>query len=315
MYTLYYQQSVTDWQRVFLLTSDNSVNVIDQNIQVSTLQGQNVIGDSSATTSNTSTSELYTPSTSTSVDNYTTELINDSSRTSGTTADPTCNVDFQRELSRAIFGSPVGIDLFNNEAAISASFGDAIESMSTSIANKFNSTSGAVAAGSTAEASGADSLKICNKIFQQILTSLPERYTLKYNASAGSGTMTDGTGLTVTGGSGTGATVDVLMTGSIVDNITIVQTRTGGTPYVKGETITITDGASNTLTIVINSIQAGILNGTLDTPTELPIEVGDIFNNIFTVKNNISQTNVYGKVLDTIGGNVERTYLLKIKMI
>ena len=179
MYTLYYQQSVTDWQRVFLLTSDNSVNVIDQNIQVSTLQGQNVIGDSSATTSNTSTSELYTQSTSTSVDNYTTELINDSSRTSGTTADPTCNVDFQRELSRAIFGSPVGIDLFNNEAAISTSFGDAIESMSTSIANKFNSTSGAVAAGSTAEASGADSLKICNKIFQQILTSLPERYTLK----------------------------------------------------------------------------------------------------------------------------------------
>ena len=38
MYTLYYQQSVTDWQRVFLLTSDNSVNVIDQNIQVSTLK-------------------------------------------------------------------------------------------------------------------------------------------------------------------------------------------------------------------------------------------------------------------------------------
>ncbi len=314
MYTLYYQQDVTEWQRVFLLTSDNSVNVIDENILVSTLQGQNIIGDSNATTSSTSTVDLYTASTSTSADNYTTELINDSSTTLGTTADPTCNLDFQKELSRAIFGSPVGIDLFNNEGAISISFGDAIETISTSIANNFNSSSGTVAAGSAAEASGVVSLKICNKIYQQILVSFPERYTLMHNATAGTGTMTDGTGLSVTGGSGTGATVNVFMTGSTVDNITITQVATGGA-FVKGETITITDGASNTLTITINSIQAAILNGTLNTATELPIEVGDIFNTIVTVKNNINQTNVAGKVLDTIGDNVERTYLLKMKMI
>ncbi len=314
MYTLYYQQDVTEWQRVFLLTSDNSVNVIDENILVSTLQGQNIIGDSNATTSSTSTVDLYTASTSTSANNYTTELINDSSTTLGTTADPTCNLDFQKELSRAIFGSPVGIDLFNNEGAISISFGDAIETISTSIANNFNSSSGTVAAGSAAEASGVVSLKICNKIFQQILVSFPERYTLMHNATAGTGTMTDGTGLSVTGGSGTGATVNVFMTGSTVDNITITQVATGGA-FVKGETITITDGASNTLTITINSIQAAILNGTLNTATELPIEVGDIFNTIVTVKNNINQTNVAGKVLDTIGDNVERTYLLKMKMI
>ena len=118
----------------------------------------------------------------------------------------------------------------------------------------------------------------------------------------------------VTNGSGTGCTVDVLMTDSVIDNITVAQTATGGA-FVKGETITITDGASNTLTIVINSIQAAILNGTLNTATELPIEAGDVFNAVLTVKNNASQTNVAGKVLDTIGDNVVRTYLLKMKVV
>jgi len=254
------------------------------------------------------------PPASTSADNYTTELINDSSTRLATTADPTCNLDFLKELSRSIFGSPVGIDLLNNEGEISISFGDAIETMSTSIANKFNSAAGTVSAGSAAETSGSDSLKICNKIYQQILGSFPNRYTLMHKAIAGTGTMTDGSGLVVTGGSGTGATVDVFMTGSTVDNITIAQVATGGA-FIKGETITITDDDSNTLTIVINSIQTGILNGTLDTATELPIEVGDIFNTIVTVKNNASQTNVAGKVLDTIGDNIARTYLLKMKMI
>ena len=311
--TLYYQQSVATWQRVFLLTSDDGANVINENILVSTLQGQNVVGDSSATTTSTSTSGLYTASTSTAADNYTTELINDSSTTLGTTADPACNLDFQKELSRAVFGTPLAIDLFNNEGAINTSFGNAIETMGTTLANNFTSAAGTVAAGSAAEASGTVSLKICNKIFQQILASYPERYTLMHNATAGAGTMTDGTGLAITGGSGTGATVDVFMTGSVVDNITIVQTATGGA-FVKGETITITNGV-NTLTTVINSIQAAILNGSLNTATELPIEVGDIFNAVLTVINNVSQTNVAGKVLDTIGDNVTRTYLLKMKMV
>jgi len=311
--TLYYQQAVAQWQRVFLLTSDTSVNVIDESVLLSTLQGQNVLGDSSATTSSTSCSGLYTASATTGADNYTTELVNDSSTTLATTADPACNLDFQKELSRAVFGTPLGIDLFNNEAAISTSFGDAIETMCTAIANKFTSAAGTVPAGSAAVSSGVDALKVCNKIYQQIMASFPERYTLMHNAAAGTGTMTDGNGLAVTNGSGTGCTVDVLMTSSVIDNITVAQTATGGA-FVKGETITITDGASNTLTILINSIQAAILNGTLNTATELPIEAGDVFNAVLTVKNNASQTNVAGKVLDTIGDNVERTYLLKMKV-
>ncbi len=313
--TLYYQQAVAVWQRVFLLTSDAAVNVIDQNGLVSTLQGQNLLGDDSAATGTTSTAGLYTASTSTSADNYTTEKINDSSTTLGTTADPACNLDFQKELSRAVFGTPLGIDLFNNEGAINTSFASAIETMSATIANNFTSAAGNVAAGSDAESSGTVSLKICNKIFQQILASYPERYTLMHNAAAGTGTMTDGTGLVVSGGSGTGCTVDVNMTSTTIDNITIVTARTGGSAYVKGDPITITNGETTLVISAINSIQAAILNGTLNAATELPIEVGDIFNAVLTVKNNVAQTNVAGKVLDTIGDNVVRTYLLKMKMV
>jgi hypothetical protein len=311
--TLYYQQDVAVWQRVFNFASDVSVNVINENVLLSTVQGENVVGDASATISSASTSDLYTASTTTGDDNYTTGKINDSATISGSSDAPRCNLDFQKELSRAVFGTPLGIDLFNNEGEVKTSFGTGIETMAASICAKFNSAAGTVAAGSAAESSGTASLQVCNKIFQQILASYPERYTLVHNATV-NGTPEDGTSLVVTSTSGSGATVDLFMNAgnTAVEQMNVVATGSG---YAKGETATFTYSAGNTITIELNSVQAAILNGTLQLATELPIEAGDIFNAVLTVKNNATQTNVAGLVLNTIGDEVERKYLLKMKMV
>lgn len=310
--TLYYQQDVAVWQRVFNFASDVSVNVINENVLLSTVQGENVVGDASATISSASTSDLYTASTTTGDDNYTTGKINDSATISGSSDAPRCNLDFQKELSRAVFGTPLGIDLFNNEGEVKTSFGTGIETMAASICAKFNSAAGTVAAGSAAESSGTASLQVCNKIFQQILASYPERYTLMHNAVVtGTPAATTSATAVTTNGSGVNATVDVFMDGATVENINVVVTGSG---YAKGDTVTYTAG-SDTIVITLSSVQAAILNGGLQTATELPIEAGDIFNAVLTVKNNATQTNVAGLVLNTIGDEVERKYLLKMKMV
>ena len=310
--TLYYQQHVAVWQRVFNFASDVSVNVINENVLLSTVQGENVVGNDSATISSASTTDLYTASATTGDDNYTTEKINDSSSTLGTSDDPRCNLDFQKELSRAVFGTPLGIDLFNNEGEVKTSFGTGIETMAASICAKFNSAAGTVAAGTAAENSGTASLQVCNKVFQQILASFPERFTLVHNAVVtGEPAASDSATALTTNGSGSGATVDVFMDGATVENINVVVTGSG---YAKGDTVTYTAGG-DTIVITLSSVQAAILNGSLQSATELPIEAGDIFNAVLTVKNNATQTNVAGLVLNTIGDEVERKYLLKMKMV
>ena len=124
--TLYYQTPVANWQAAFGLLSDVSVNVIDENVQFQTYAGGNLVGLVDATTGSSSTTGLYTATTGAGYTNY---QINDVTAALGTTDDPACNLDFQTELSRAVFGSTQGIDLFNNEAAVSTAFGTAIDGM------------------------------------------------------------------------------------------------------------------------------------------------------------------------------------------
>jgi len=301
--TLYYQTPVANWQAAFGLLSDISVNVIDENVQFQTYAGGNLVGLVDATTGSSSTTGLYTATTGAGYTNY---QINDVTAGIGGLTDPACNLDFQTELSRAVFGSTQGIDLFNNEAAVSTAFGTAIDSMADTITNKFT------AAGPTSVISG-DPLTICNKIFQSMVYSAPERFTLMYNATV-VGTPLDSSGaLAVTSTLGSGATVDLFMnaTNTAVDQMNIVATGSG---YAKGETATFTYSVGNTITIVLNSVQAAMLNGTLHQSTELPIEAGDIFNAVVTVQNHASQTNVAGITLASSGDDVARPYLLKMQM-
>lgn len=67
-------------------------------------------------------------------------------------------------------------------------------------------------------------------------------------AAGGSG-YTDGTGVAVTGGSGSGLTVDIVTTAGEVTTATVAS---GGQDYVSGETVTISGGGGDaTLTITV----------------------------------------------------------------
>jgi hypothetical protein len=301
--TLYSQTPVNNWQAAFGLLSDVSVNVIDENVEFQTYAGGNLVGLADATTSTPSTTGLYTATTGAGYTNY---QINDVTAGIGGLTDPACNLDFQTELSRAVFGSAQGIDLFNNEAAVSTAFGTAIDGMAATITAKF------IAAGPTATLT-LEPIQICDKIFQNMVSVAPERFTLMYNATV-NGTPEDSSGaLVVTSTSGSGATVDLFMNAAntVVEQMNVVAT---GSSYAKGETATFTYSAGNTITIVLNSVQAAMLNGTLHQSTELPIEVGDIFNAVVTVQNATGQTNVAGNTLASSGDDVARPYLLKMQM-
>ena len=64
----------------------------------------------------------------------------------------------------------------------------------------------------------------------------------------------------------------------------------------------------------INSVQRAILNDTLTSYTQLPVQASDVFNIKLFVSNNSGQINVAGRNLDTIGNTVTRTAVLKINL-
>ena len=217
---------------------------------------------------------------------------------------------FLRYLSRAIFGTPLGVEFFSNEGAMLVAYGDAIDNACKTINDLFqtstnlteldliNNSDRTLSAGKTA--------------IQGLINSSGSRFTLAYNFSVTAGNVVDASSCPVTvtsyasdSGSRTasGATVDVYAnndsTTGTIDNITILNTGTG---YKSGDTVTITTGTPSdfTLTATINSVQAAILNGTLNDSTNLtsyPFEPNDEFVIILKIYSATGQKTVTGAVL------------------
>ncbi len=204
------------------------------------------------------------------------------------TPDTTRSDEFVQLLANDVFGSNEAGDFFTNLTALRTSWNTAAGTTALASLNSKTSSAGAAA-----------SKELVDAMF---LTSndTEERFTMAYGSSVSAGTVTSGTGYAVTGGaSQTGSpSVDVTMTGSTINNITL---NTTGGGFVKGDLVTITQSAGNTLDITLNSVQAAMLNGTLDvsTGTEVPLETGDVIRVLYTIASESGQTDVSGDAITT----------------
>ena len=235
--TLYFQTPIANWRPIFRFKTDGQTDITGEDVMISTVVGLNFIGTSAATASVGATTGLYTPHATLKVngDNFTSYAINDSSQLLSDTTDPACNVDFQAELSRAIFGTPLGIDMLTNEAELATDYGTTIETMVGIINSSFADVGNSTMLSDVNELS-VNRLRVCKKLYQQMRFSTLGRFTLKYQAAVTSTPdFTDGVRCAVSrvlkGSSAdpvaTGATVDVLMSGSsansdlVIDNVVI----------------------------------------------------------------------------------------------
>jgi hypothetical protein len=202
-----------------------------------------------------------------------------------TTPDTTRSDEFLQLLATEVFGSSESSDLFSNKGAIVSSW-DSATATALGLLNGLINTAGADA-----------SLELINAMFHTSNGTI-NRFTMSYGFTADTGTVVTGTGYAITGGSGTGAKVNVTMDGSSVKSITVHTSPTSGA-FAKGETITITDGSSNTATIALNSYQAASLNGTLanNAGTEVPLETGDVIRVLYTITSKTDQEDTSGDAI------------------
>jgi hypothetical protein len=270
--------------------------------------------------------------------------------------------EFIALLAREVFGSSEAADLFSNQAAIHTSWNIAAGTTALASLNARTSSQGAIA-----------SKELVDAMF---LTSnnTDERFTLAYGAAVGTGAPGTGKHYAVSGGSGSGASVDVTMTGSTINNISVhtaffafddianrvtsdnhgysngntitftsITTTTGinttdayyviaktdntfqlsnseggaaiplandgsgtisgvGSGFVKGDSIVITQSTGNTIIITLNSVQAAMLNGTLDNASgiEVPLQTGDVLRVLFTIQSASSQQDVSNDVIPVL---------------
>ena len=308
---LYYQAPLANWQRIFKLFTDE-----DGDVRLLTSVAKDFISDGTDA-ANYSVDSLYDVcgNTYTDVSNnpYNTSKINDLSAVLGSTVDPASALDFIQELAKAVTGSPQSVNLLANEGALYTNYGVQIEAAARTISTNF-ATAGTATKNSAISGSSDVKLQVAQKIYQNIGNIDANRYTLAYQATTAAGTPVDTTGAVVTGGTGSGATVNVSMTNTTIDNIAI---NTTGSNYAKGDNITITTTTGNTIGITsLTAFQASILNGTLTTSsgTEFPLIAGDVFHIGVSIQNNPSQTNIGNYNLNTIGDTVTRKVNLHIKL-
>ena len=207
------------------------------------------------------------------------------------TPDTTRSDEFLQLLATEVFGSSESSDLFSNKGELVTSWDSATGTTALDLLNGLINTAGADA-----------SLELVEAMFHTSNGTI-NRFTLSYGFTADTGTVVTGTGYAVTsdnagGGNGSGAKVNVTMDGASVKSITIHTDPTSGA-FAKGDTITITDGSSNTATILLNSYQAASLNGTLSNSagTEVPLESSDVIRVLYTIASIGTQEDTSG---DTI---------------
>jgi len=203
---------------------------------------------------------------------YTSRKINDFSRLNADTSDPDCNLDFLSELSRSVFGSPDTIDLFHNEDDVAVGFANSINAGAEEISGYFTDADGSVdgvdaLSSQDAQLDGNKGLVVCNKIFKYMKKVVPERFTLK------GGAVRDGNGISSTGAppnsrqpaGGVDANIFLEMENPDVNGVQEiigVTVNTPGSGYSKGDVLVWGVG-DDTVTLTLNSIHAGMLNGRL----------------------------------------------------
>lgn len=311
------------WQSMFRIKADTSTNVINEDVVYRTESAAAsaidlvyyIDPDSTATTNSTG---VYG-------DNNLS--IRDLSRVLNTTADPACNLDFQEELSRAIFGTPLGIDLFNNENEVKGSFGTAIVEMARNLRDT-TLASEPIDGSYTGNVSGVPCLTACQTLYNQIKSLHPARFTLAYNVVLET-TLADGSYSIVSAGNGndaSGAVVEIF-TNAAETTITHMQIMESGdnditgSGYTKDLSYNIIDANDNVVaTIAAGSAtdyQAQVFNGTFKTGgCELPLIHQDKLHVMFTVKSNPLQENAFGELLDgNAADRVSRKYLVKLTMV
>ena len=203
------------------------------------------------------------------------------------TPDTTRSNEFISLLAKEVFGSSEATDLFSNKNSITTSW------------NSATATALGLLNGLVDTAGQAASLELVEAMFSTSNNVIP-RFTLAYNATNAdnSNPVVTGSNYAVTGGSGTGAIVSLTATGATINGVKVTTTRQGGSAYSKGETVTITDtqGTPRTATIVLNSVQAAMLNGTLSNSagTEVPLQTGDVLRMLFTIASKSGQTDASG---------------------
>ncbi len=187
--------------------------------------------------------------------------------------------NFIEELCKHIFGSSKALFLSNTTNCVTA-WNNATNSSLTSLNN--------LVINNNEDAS--------YELVDSILTNNPERFELKYNATTSNfptGTTNDGT--ISTNGSGSGATISVIMSNSTsISSLTILNS---GSNYSEGDSLTITHNSDTISISSLNSTQVARLNGSLydsNTPTNVPLEVGDKLRVKYTIQSATSQTDVTG---------------------
>lgn len=231
-------------------------------------------------------------------DNGTSQFINNQANDSNAQA----GHQFLRYLSRAIFGTPLGVEFFQNEGAMLSAYGGAIDNACKTINDLFQNSTNLT---ELDVIQNSDKTLAAGKtIIQGLINSSGTRFTLAYNFSVTDGeNVVDASNCSVTSVYGSSATVDVYANNDsnpgTIDNITIVNTGSG---YIRGDTVTITGGTSPvfTLTATINSVQAAILNGTLNDSNNLtsyPFEVDDEFVILLNIYSASGQETVSGAIL------------------
>ena len=208
-----------------------------------------------------------------------------------TTPDTTRSDQFLQLLATEVFGSSESSDLFSNKGAI-------VTSWETATADALGLLNGLI------NTAGDDaSLELVNAMFDD--STVIGRFTLSNGYTGHTGTLVTGTGYAVsTTGSGSGAKVNVTMKDDPSTGVKSITVHTAGTGYAKGDTITITDGDSDTATIILNSYQAASLiagtgTGTLSNTDgiEVPLAADDVIRVLYTITSETNQEDTSGDAI------------------
>ena len=304
---LYYGVPVSVWQRAFQFKTDGSIDVQQESVTLYVHVAKDLIGTSSATPTAGNTTGLYQ------VDNtltilsdksnavYTSRKMTDFSASDAFPNDPAAALSYLKLLAKGVFGSSQAVDMFSNEAELAVAYGEAIESMALQSSNYFNTESSGYTTGPDLTTGTTPlCLEICQNIFSYMMSinEIKARFDMAYKASVTTGTFTTGTDIAVKlNGVATAATVDVFIDASNNVNRMAVKTPTNANTFVKNDVVTI-EKSGAVITITLNSVQAAMLNGKLNEPTDFPLEAGDTFHANYHVYNNPNQTTAANKFLN-----------------
>lgn len=305
---LYAQMPAAKWRRAFKFLTDNSVDADAEEASFIVNQARDLIGGGGANVS-TPANPVWVDS---STVDYVDYQITDKKTSPNSTGD--AQVDFVSELARAVFGAKSAVDLFTNEEALATAYRTAVFNAINLVTAKFATTtpsSGATIYSSLA--SGADNQRVVKKIYDQMRLLDVARFSMMYGAeieASVTGLVLTTVDATRTVAPTTVATLKLEIVSSVVTQLYVVSTGAG---YAAGDTISFKLGGSAKANIAtLTDIQASILNGTLNTATELPFMVGDLFHIKLTISNNSGQTNSSGNQIGATA--VQRTVDLHIKL-